>query len=204
MNEIGAQIILPTRYGSFSLEALEDNGSTHLLLHASSIEPAKAVLVRVHSSCCFGEVFSGLSCDCRAQLELSLARIAREGGLLYYLQQEGRGCGLRAKIEAVRLEQSCQLDTVEAYTRLNLPLDARRYTMVSSNLQRLGIHNIRLLTNNPAKVTALRQLGIEVQREPLLVAPTREALAYLKTKELKMGHLLGSQQPSGFKLQRTP
>lgn len=157
------------------------------MLRAGPLSTARSVLVRVHSSCCFGEVFGALSCDCRAQLELSLARISREGGLLYYLR--GTRLRLRAKIEAIGLEQRERLNTVEAYTRLNLPLDNRRYECVAHSLLRQGIHSIRLLSNNPAKISALQAYGLHVLREALIIQPEPEAQGYIETKIRKMGHI---------------
>jgi len=147
-------------------------------------------LVRIHSQCLTGDVFGSLRCDCRQQLEMSLSWIAEEGaGVLIYEQQEGRGIGLMAKLQAYALQDS-GLDTVEANERLGFKADHREFLMPAEILKSLGIRRVRLLSNNPAKVAALERAGIEVtERVPCEVAPTEHTQEYLKTKQEKLGHL---------------
>jgi GTP cyclohydrolase II len=147
-------------------------------------------LVRIHSQCLTGDVFGSLRCDCRQQLEMALAMIADEGtGILIYEQQEGRGIGLMAKLQAYALQDS-GLDTVEANERLGFKADHREFQMPAEILKALGIRQVRLLSNNPDKVAALEHAGITVtERVPCEVEPTAQAEDYLKTKKEKLGHL---------------
>jgi len=150
-------------------------------------------LVRVHSQCLTGDVFHSLRCDCRQQLELSLAMIAEEGvGIVIYEQQEGRGIGLMAKLQAYEL-QDAGLDTVEANERLGFKADQRDFTLPGEILKALGVTSVRLLSNNPDKVHALEQSGVQVvERVPCEVTPSKYAEEYLKTKREKLGHLFTS------------
>lgn len=150
-------------------------------------------LVRVHSQCLTGDVFHSLRCDCRQQLELSLSLIAGEGaGILIYEQQEGRGIGLMAKLQAYQL-QDAGLDTVEANERLGFKADHRVFTLPAEILKALGVSSVRLLSNNPDKVEALEKGGLRVvERVPCEVKPSQYAEEYLKTKKEKMGHLFTS------------
>jgi GTP cyclohydrolase II len=147
-------------------------------------------LVRVHSQCLTGDVFHSLRCDCRQQLELSLSMITEEGaGILIYEQQEGRGIGLMAKLQAYEL-QDAGLDTVEANERLGFKNDYRDYTLPAEMLKALGVTRVRLLSNNPEKVDALERAGVRVvERVPCEVVPSPHAEEYLKTKKEKLGHL---------------
>jgi len=151
-------------------------------------------LVRVHSQCLTGDVFGSLRCDCRQQLEMALAMIAGEGaGVLVYEQQEGRGIGLMAKLQAYAL-QDAGLDTVEANERLGFKADHREFTLPGQILKALGIHQVRLLSNNPDKVAALENAGVKVvERVPCEVSPTPHAEDYLRTKKEKLGHLFSSR-----------
>lgn len=147
------------------------------------------VLVRVHSECITSEVFGSLKCDCKEQLDVAMAAVARAGaGAILYLRQEGRGIGLANKIRAYAL-QSHGHDTVDANRLLGLPDDARRYDVVVDMLAHLSVASVRLLTNNPAKVAALRKLGVRVHgRAPIVVAPTQHSAGYLEAKRLRMDH----------------
>ena len=147
-------------------------------------------LVRIHSQCLTGDVFGSLRCDCRQQLEMAMSMIAKEGvGVLIYEQQEGRGIGLMAKLQAYALQDS-GLDTVEANERLGFKADHREFQMPAEILKALGIKQVRLLSNNPDKVAALENAGIRVtERVPCEVAPSEYTEEYLKTKQEKMGHL---------------
>ncbi len=149
-----------------------------------------SLLVRIHSQCLTGDVFGSLRCDCRQQLEMALSMIARQGaGVLIYEQQEGRGIGLMAKLQAYALQDS-GLDTVEANEKLGFKADHREFQLPVEILKALGVKQVRLLSNNPDKVGALERAGIRVtERVPCEVAPTSHTEDYLKTKEEKLGHL---------------
>jgi GTP cyclohydrolase II len=151
----------------------------------------KAPLVRVHSQCLTGDVFTSQRCDCRAQLEYSLKRIAKEpSGVVLYLPQEGRGIGLINKLKAYEL-QDAGLDTVEANRKLGFADDARDYEFAAEALKSLGIRAVRLLSNNPDKVTQLERSGIRVvERVPCRPRTSHHSKSYLRTKQEKMGHLL--------------
>jgi GTP cyclohydrolase II len=154
----------------------------------------KPPLVRIHSQCLTGDVFGSLRCDCRQQLEMALAMIAEQGaGVLIYEQQEGRGIGLMAKLQAYQLQDD-GLDTVEANERLGFEADLRAFALPAGILKALGVEKVRLLSNNPDKVAALERGGIEVvERIPCEVTPSSHAEDYLKTKKEKMGHLFTSR-----------
>ncbi len=186
----------PTRWGKFRLFGFRGEASNS----AARTEEAVALvmgdvrsappLVRIHSQCLTGDVFGSLRCDCRQQLELALAMISEEGkGILIYEQQEGRGIGLMAKLQAYEL-QDAGLDTVEANERLGFKADQREFAMPAEMLRALGVSRVRLLSNNPDKVAALERGGVEVvERVPCEVTPSTHAEDYLKTKKEKMGHL---------------
>ncbi len=150
-------------------------------------------LVRIHSQCLTGDVFHSLRCDCRQQLEMALSMIRDEGaGILIYEQQEGRGIGLMAKLQAYEL-QDAGLDTVEANERLGFKADQRDFVLPGQMLKALGVSQVRLLSNNPEKVEALERAGVEVvERVPCEVEPSPHAEEYLKTKKEKLGHLFSS------------
>lgn len=150
----------------------------------------KVPLVRIHSECITGDVFQSLKCDCGAQLDKSLSQIGDEGGVIIYLRQEGRGIGLSNKIKAYSLQDQ-GYDTVEANKHLGLPIDSRNYAIAFQIMKYLGIESVRLITNNPGKMSALEQHGIKiVERIPIVVPATSENLAYLKAKQQKLGHML--------------
>jgi GTP cyclohydrolase II len=152
---------------------------------------ARPPLVRIHSECLTGDVFHSLRCDCRAQLELSLALIAEESrGLLIYEHQEGRGIGLLNKLRAYELQDQ-GADTVEANERLGFKADLRNYELPGGILRYFHLNSVRLLSNNPQKVEAVEQAGITVaERIPCLTAPLDSTESYLRTKKTKLGHLL--------------
>ena len=183
----------PTRWGKFRIlgfqgESSEGKEDAVALVMGDLRSPAP--LVRIHSQCLTGDVFGSLRCDCRQQLEMALSMIASEGtGVLIYEQQEGRGIGLMAKLQAYEL-QDCGLDTVEANERLGFKADQREFLLPAEILRRLGLPSVRLLSNNPEKVAALERAGITVtERIPCEVAPSIHAQDYLKTKNEKLGHL---------------
>lgn len=183
---------LPTLSGDFNAVAYSSaDGNEHLALVMGDVQRPDVVLARVHSACMTGDVFSSLRCDCGPQLTESLARIASaKVGVLIYLDQEGRGIGLGNKIRAYRLQQD-GLDTVEANLALGFPADVRDYAIAAKMLLDLGVTRVRLLTNNPRKVSGLRDHGIDVVgREPVLVGTNPNNEAYLHTKSTKLGHTI--------------
>jgi 3,4-dihydroxy 2-butanone 4-phosphate synthase/GTP cyclohydrolase II len=181
---------LPTEYGDFTAIVYEDNeGSHHTALVKGNIKE-KDVLVRVHSECLTGDVFHSLRCDCRQQLDKALRLIGKEGGVLIYLRQEGRGIGLLNKIKAYSL-QDRGLDTVEANEKLGFKGDMRDYTIGVQILADLGLKRIRLMTNNPTKIEGLEKYGIKiVERVPLIIKPNTTNKKYLEAKKKKLGHYL--------------
>ena len=185
--------LLPTRYGDFHVYAYRApvTGEEHIALVIGEITPDEPVLVRVHSQCPTGDVFASARCDCGAQLETALERIAAEKrGVLLYLLQEGRGIGLVNKLRAYEL-QDAGADTVEANQKLGFPADQRDYGIGAQILRDLGVRRMRLMTNNPSKYVALAGYGLEiVERIPLEVPPTEHTRKYLEAKKRKMGHLL--------------
>ncbi len=190
----------PTRWGTFRIYGFRaqsaPDGKTPaeeaVALVMGDVKSAPP-LVRIHSQCLTGDVFHSLRCDCRQQLELSLSMIAEEGaGILIYEQQEGRGIGLMAKLQAYEL-QDAGLDTVEANERLGFKADHRDFTLPAEILKALGVTRVRLLSNNPDKVEALERAGVQVvERVPCEVTPSPHAEEYLKTKKEKLGHLFTS------------
>lgn len=182
---------LPTQWGEFDLHGLVDvtTGAEHAAMSLGPLADGAPVLTRVHSECLTGDTLYSLKCDCGAQLEAGLKAIAEAGrGVLLYLRQEGRGIGLVNKIRAYALQQA-GADTVEANRLLGLPDDARDYAVAADMLRGLGVRQVRLLTNNPAKVDALERLGIEVvERVPLHTPPNPHNAGYLQTKSRRMGH----------------
>jgi 3,4-dihydroxy 2-butanone 4-phosphate synthase/GTP cyclohydrolase II len=190
----GSEARLPTAHGEFMAIGYRDllDGLEHVALVCGQVRDRPGVLVRVHSECLTGDVFGSRRCDCGRQLELALKLIADEGaGVVVYLRgREGRGIGLAEKIHAYSL-QDTGLDTVEANERLGHPRDRRDYGTGMQVLSDLGVTEMRLLTNNPAKRAGLEGYGLSVsERVPLLTTPTPENLRYLRTKKAKLGHVL--------------
>ena len=189
---------LPTSFGTFEAHVFrsianhaggEAGEKEHVALVFGDVREARDLPIRVHSECLTGEAFGSLKCDCKEQLEHALAEIARRGrGAVIYLRQEGRGIGLANKIRAYEL-QSRGADTVDANRILGLPDDARKYDVVADMLEFLEVESVRLMTNNPAKVDALRELGVEVVgRIPVIVPSNPLAAHYLDTKRRRMSH----------------
>ncbi|MGA8215174.1 MAG: GTP cyclohydrolase II [Candidatus Sulfotelmatobacter sp.] len=190
----------PTRWGKFRIygfrgesDSDEDRQNEEAVALVMGDIHSAPPLVRVHSQCLTGDVFHSLRCDCRQQLEMALSLIRDEGaGILIYEQQEGRGIGLMAKLQAYELQDS-GLDTVEANERLGFKADQRDFALPGQMLKALGVNKVRLLSNNPEKVEALQRAGVEVvERVPCEVEPSPHAEEYLKTKKEKLGHLFSS------------
>jgi GTP cyclohydrolase II len=184
---------LPTPWAQFTLHAFVEHstGKEHLAMVLGDLADGEPALARIHSECLTGDVMFSQRCDCGAQLESALRRIADEGrGILLYLRQEGRGIGLVNKIRAYRLQEA-GADTVEANLQLGFHADARNYELVLPMLQQFGIEAVRLMTNNPRKIAALEKLGIKVaDRVPLLVNRNAFNTGYLDTKQAKLGHMM--------------
>ncbi|MYC74841.1 bifunctional 3,4-dihydroxy-2-butanone-4-phosphate synthase/GTP cyclohydrolase II [Candidatus Poribacteria bacterium] len=192
---------IPTEHGEFKLYAYEstdtsgetvEGDKTHIALTKGDLADPAPILVRVHSQCLTGDVFGSLRCDCGEQLEIALRTIEEEGrGVLVYMRQEGRGMGLKGKLRAYQLQDNDGLDTVEANEHLGFPADLRDYGIGAQILADLGVQKMRLMTNNPQKVTGLSGHGLEiVERIPLQTTPNAFNRRYLETKRSKLGHLL--------------
>ena len=186
--------LLPTPYGTFDMHGFADRetGKEHLVLSMGVLNEGPPVLARLHSECLTGDALFSMRCDCGYQLQEALKRIAKEGrGVLLYLRQEGRGIGLVNKIRAYNLQDQ-GADTVEANQRLGFDADLRNYDMTRDMLDHLGIKTVLLMTNNPKKIKALKDLGINVtQRQSLEVGENSHNKAYLATKASKLDHLFG-------------
>jgi GTP cyclohydrolase II len=184
---------LPTPWATFRLHAFveKSTGKEHLALTLGDVSDGKPVLARIHSECLTGDALFSQRCDCGAQLEAGLRKIAAEGrGVLFYLRQEGRGIGLVNKIRAYRL-QDAGADTVEANQELGFAPDQRNYQLCRPMLQQLGIQTLRLMTNNPRKIDAIEAMGVPVtERIPLVVQGNPHNQRYLSTKADKLGHLM--------------
>ena len=191
--EVGNQADMPTRYGHFQLIPFrqKSNGLEHMALIKGEWREDEPVLVRVHSSCATGDILGSMRCDCGEQLHKAMQMIEAEGkGVLIYMQQEGRGIGLMNKIAAYKLQEE-GLDTVEANVHLGFKPDERDYGCGAQMLRHLGVHKMRLMTNNPTKRVGLEAYGLEiVENVPIEVTPNEYDYRYLKTKQERMGHTL--------------
>ena len=190
-----AEADFPSRFGKFRIfgfEGVRTIGTEEAIaLTIGDLSPSMGpTLVRIHSQCLTGDVFHSLRCDCRSQLELALDQIVKEQrGLLIYEHQEGRGIGLINKLRAYELQDK-GMDTVEANVELGFEADLRDYALPAAIIHYFGIAQVRLLSNNPEKVAALENAGIEVvERAPIIAPPLETTVEYLKTKRDKMGHL---------------
>ncbi len=187
---------LPTEWGVFTMHGFEEaDGQEHIALSMGDFSDGLPVLSRIHSECLTGDALFSQKCDCGPQLKAAMQAVQKEGrGIIVYLRQEGRGIGLINKIRAYRLQDQ-GLDTVEANLKLGLPVDARDFSLAKHIYDHLGVHEIKLLTNNPEKVSTLQQAGISiVERIPLQVGKNSENERYLHTKAEKLGHFLFPEQ----------
>lgn len=189
-----SEALLPTALGQFRLRVYRSAiGDESIALIAGTVERQDCVPVRVHSACITSETFGSLKCDCRQQLDLSLEYIQRHGGLVIYLNQEGRGIGLGNKIKAYALQQQGH-DTVSANEALDLPVDSRSYEAVPAILADLEVCSVRLMTNNPDKISALQNFGVKITGTIAVVAQGNEhSIGYLETKRVRMGHTFRSR-----------
>lgn len=190
---VGTMVDMPTEYGHFKLVPFRQtsSGLEHMALIKGEWKEDEPVLVRVHSSCATGDVFGSMRCDCGQQLHKAMQMIEKEGkGVLIYMQQEGRGIGLMNKIEAYKLQEE-GLDTVDANIHLGFKPDERDYGCGAQMLRKLGVHKMRLITNNPTKRVGLEAYGLEiVENVPIEITPNEYDYKYLKTKKDRMGHTL--------------
>jgi GTP cyclohydrolase II len=188
-----ARADLPTTFGRFKVFGIEGGRGEEAVAIQHGRISSRPPLVRVHSQCLTGDVFTSQRCDCRAQLEFSLRKIAKEpAGIVLYLPQEGRGIGLINKLKAYELQDE-GLDTVEANRRLGFEADSRDYEFAAEALKALDVNAVRLLSNNPDKVQQLEESGIRVvERVPCRPRTSRHSREYLRTKKNKLGHILAN------------
>jgi 3,4-dihydroxy 2-butanone 4-phosphate synthase/GTP cyclohydrolase II len=187
-----AEANLPTEIGPFRIVAFKSilSGEEFPVLVKGQLDAETPTLVRIHSQCLTGDVFHSLKCDCGRQLDHAMKLVQKEGrGVIIYQQQEGRGIGITNKIRAYELQDAGQ-DTVEANLSLGFEADLRQYECCVDILRQLGLRKVRLLSNNPDKIAALRKAGFEVQRVPIEVESDERTTDYLKTKKEKLGHML--------------
>lgn len=188
-----AEALLPTPFGEFRMLAYADDPDAyapHLALVHPAMKADTEVIVRIHSECITGDLFGSKRCDCGEQLNRSLRIVSAGKGILIYLRQEGRGIGIINKLKAYQL-QDRGMDTIQANVHLGLDIDARHYEVAQGILTDLGVSKIQLLTNNPEKIEAFEGGPVEVVRRlPIIIDPGKENLAYLRTKEISMGHWL--------------
>ncbi len=189
--EVGTEVDLPTCYGHFRMIPFRQtaNGVEHMAVVKGEWKPDEPILVRVHSSCATGDILGSMRCDCGEQLHKSLQMIEEEGkGVLIYMQQEGRGIGLMNKMAAYKLQEE-GFDTVDANVHLGFKPDERDYGCGAQMLRHLGIHKMRLMTNNPVKRVGLEAYGLEISEiVPIEISPNKYDYRYLKTKRDRMGH----------------
>ncbi|MDQ6973551.1 MAG: GTP cyclohydrolase II, partial [Mariprofundaceae bacterium] len=190
------EVRLPTEFGEFRMMGYTNrvDDAEHVALVMGKLTPEQACLVRVHSECLTGDVFTSRRCDCGSQLHAAMRQVAEAGeGVILYLRQEGRGIGLLNKLKAYQLQDAGH-DTVEANEKLGFKSDLRDYGIGAQILRDLGLRKLKLLTNNPKKIIALDGYGLEVvERVQLEVSPHADNIAYLQTKRDKMGHMIKAE-----------
>lgn len=195
---------IPTEHGDFKMITYgsdHSDYSPHIAMVTQDLDVEHPVLVRIHSECITGDLFGSKRCDCGKQLDESLNRISNEGGVLIYLRQEGRGIGIVNKLKAYNLQDE-GMDTAEANVALGYPIDQRSFEAAIEILKDLKIKSIKLLTNNPEKVSAVDTTEIEViTREKIVIPPCSENIKYLRTKQDDMGHILNLEDPKILKFQ---
>jgi GTP cyclohydrolase II len=195
---IEAETNLPTRHGQFRMLVFRYEGEPgeHVAMVKGEVAGARDLPVRVHSECLTSEIFGSLKCDCREQLHSALSQVERAGrGIVIYLRQEGRGIGLVNKIKAYALQER-GADTIQANLLLGLPAEGRRYDAAAALLRHLGAGSIKLITNNPDKLTKLASLGVAVTgRLPVIVPANPHSAGYLRVKREQMSHLLSPESP---------
>ena len=188
-----SEAMIPTPNGEFKMIAYaedDENKMPHVVLVHPDLDDSENVVVRIHSECLTGDLFGSKRCDCGEQLQRALSIIGKEKGILIYLRQEGRGIGLINKLKAYKL-QDAGMNTIDANIHLGFEPDERDYEVASEILKDLNIKSVKLLTNNPEKVTGLNQYGIQVaERLPIVIEPSDENKAYLQIKNDLMGHIL--------------
>jgi GTP cyclohydrolase II len=181
---------LPSKYGQFKIRAYKEAHQEHLAIFTENFELQEAPLVRIHSECLTGDTFGSIKCDCNNQLHKALKLIAQEGGLVIYHRQEGRNIGLLNKINAYCLQDQGR-NTIEANVELGFKPDQRTYDVVGEIFKDFGLKKIRLLTNNPAKVSVVEDLEVEiVERVPVIIDSNPHNEEYLRVKKEQMGHAL--------------
>lgn len=189
-----AEALIPTPWGNFRMAAYAQSSEDwmpHLALISENCDLTAPVLTRLHSECLTGDLFHSKRCDCGEQLNYALCKAAKEGGIVLYLRQEGRGIGLINKLKAYNL-QDMGLNTIDANIHLGFEADARDYGIAVEMLEDLGVHEIKLLTNNPDKIEAFEHSNVKViSRVPIIIEPNAENEEYLRVKQEFMGHLLG-------------
>ncbi|RLA69100.1 MAG: GTP cyclohydrolase II [Epsilonproteobacteria bacterium] len=177
---------LPSRFGNFKIKAFKEGHKEHLVIFKEPLD--EIPIVRIHSECLTGDAIGSLKCDCRDQLEFALQTVEENSGMVIYLRQEGRNIGLLNKINAYALQDK-GFDTIAANHQLGFAADERTYEIVTTILHHFGVKKIRLLTNNPKKISSLEDIEI-IERLPIIIDPNTHNEAYLKVKKDKMGHLL--------------
>jgi 3,4-dihydroxy 2-butanone 4-phosphate synthase/GTP cyclohydrolase II len=191
--EMVAKAKLPTEIGDFWISGYQSLTSDEefIVLHKGVFSPEQPVLIRIHSQCLTGDVFGSCKCDCGPQLQKAMESIEKEGvGVIVYQQQEGRGIGILNKIRAYALQDE-GADTIEANERLGLGVDLREYDQCVEILRDLGIRKVKVMSNNPEKIEAMKSGGLEVsERVPIEFEPSKDTAKYLSTKKFQMGHLL--------------
>lgn len=183
--EISNEAILPTKYGTFKIKSFKEKNKEHLAVYTENL--SKVPIIRIHSECLTGDVFGSVKCDCGEQIDKSIKLISKEGGMIIYLRQEGRDIGLLNKVNAYSLQDK-GYDTVEANLMLGFKDDERTYTIVEDILSYFNIEKINLISNNPRKLKALKNIEI-MKRVPIVIEGCKHNESYLKIKESKLGHL---------------